>query len=153
MSWFLPHSWSIFLLDIDFWVDKFSFLRYKWWHSSLQFLKVFLLLLRNISETNIISFAGGVICSCTAGEDSTEKQRWNIKQPQRVKIDWNKGWEEVERIILNWRGYTSSSGTGGRMGRDTHRDWSVFWVGFSLCDLLMQLEFLCIYFYTPDTEL
>lgn len=85
MSWFLLHSWSIFLLDIDFWIDKFSFLRYKWWHSSLQFLKVFLLL-RNISETNIISFAGRVICSCTAGENPTEKQRWNIKQPQSE--DW-----------------------------------------------------------------
>ena len=34
--------------------------------------------------------------------------------------------KEVERIILNLHVYTSSSVTGGRMRRDTYKDWSVF---------------------------
>lgn len=53
--------------------------------------------------------------------------------------DWlNNFLKEVERIILNLHVYTSSSMTGGRMQRDTYRDWSVFWVVFSFCAALSK---------------
>ena len=50
----------------------------------------------------------------------------------------NKVLEEVERIILDLPVYTSSSLTGGRMRRDTDRDWSVFWVVFYFVLLLVS---------------
>lgn len=73
----------------------------------------------------MISFAGGVLCSRTTGENSMEKQvTYNTDTESEDRL--NKVLEEVERIILDLHVYTSSSWTGGRMRRDTDRDWSVF---------------------------
>ena len=85
----------------------------------------------------MISFAGGVLCSRTTGENSMEKQvTYNTDTESEDRL--NKVLEEVERIILDLHVYTSSSWTGGRMRRDTDRDWSVFWVVFYFVLLLVS---------------